>query len=50
VLAAAAGDHGFDAARAQEAAVLVVVVPAVGEQQVGLAARSAWLAGDWPGV
>jgi len=50
VLAASAGDHGFDAARPQQPAVLVVVVAAIGEQQVGFAARSAWLAGDWSGV
>jgi hypothetical protein len=50
VLAAAAGDHGLDAARPEQPAVFVVVVAAIGEQQVGFAARSAGLAGDWSGV
>jgi len=27
-----------------------VVVAAIGEQQVGLLAGAAWLAGDWSGV
>ena len=48
--AAAAGDHWLDAARPQQPTVLVVVVAAIGEQQVGLLTRSAWLAGDRSGV
>ena len=35
VLGLAAGDHGFDPALPDEAAVLVVVVAAVGEQRLG---------------
>ena len=50
MLAAAAGDHWFDAAASQQPAVFVVVVAAIGEQQVGLLARPARLAGDWSGV
>ena len=50
VLGLAAGDDRFDAAFPQRAAVLVVVVAAIGEQQVGLLARSAWFAGDWSGM
>lgn len=46
VFDAAAGDHGFDPARPQHAPVLVVVVAAVSEQQVGLLAGPAVLAGD----
>jgi hypothetical protein len=47
---AAPGDHGFDAACPQKPAVLVVVVAAVGEDDVGLAARPADLAGNRSGV
>ncbi len=50
MFAAASGDHGFDAARPQQSAVLVVVIAAIGEQPVGLLAGSAWLAGHWSGV
>jgi hypothetical protein len=50
VLGAAAGDHGLDAARPQQSAVLVVVIAAVGEQAVGLAAGPAGLARDRAGV
>ncbi len=46
MLGAAARDHGFDAARPQQAPVLVVVVAAIGEDQVGLLAGPAVLAGD----
>ena len=41
VLGLAAGDHGFDATLADEAAVFVVVVAAVGDDLVGPAAGSA---------
>jgi hypothetical protein len=47
---AAARDHGFDAALPEQAAVLVVVIAAVGDDEVGLAARPADLARDRPGV
>lgn len=50
VFAAATGDGGFDAARPQQPAVLVVVIAAVGKHHVGLATRTTDLAGDWPGV
>jgi len=50
VLAAATGDHWLDAARPQQPTVLVVVVAAIGEEQVGLLARSTGLAGDRSGV
>jgi hypothetical protein len=50
VRGAAAGDHGLDPAGAQQPAVLVVVIAAIGEQQVGLLAGPADLAGDRPGV
>ena len=43
-------DHGFDAARPEQPAVLVVVIAAVGEDQVGFAARATGLAGDRPAV
>lgn len=46
VLGAAAGDHRLDAASPEQAAVLVVVVAAVGEHQVGLLAGPADLAGN----
>ncbi len=41
MLGSAAGDHGFDATLADEAAVFVVVVAAVGDDLVGPAAGSA---------
>ena len=43
-------DHCADAASAQQPTVLVVVIAAIGEEKVGLLARSADLAGDRPGV
>lgn len=43
-------DDGFDPAVPEQPAVLVVVIAAVGEHPVGLAARAARLAGDRPGV
>jgi hypothetical protein len=46
---AAAGDHGLDAAGPEQASMLVEVIAAVGQDQVGLLARSADLAGDRPG-
>lgn len=50
VLDAAAGDHRLDAPCPEQAAVLVMVVAAVGEYEVGLLARSPRLSGDRPGV
>lgn len=50
VLSAAAGDHRFDRALPEQAAVLVVVIAAVGEHRVGLLAWPADLAGDRSGV
>lgn len=47
---AAAGDDGLDVASPQQAAVLVEVVAAVGQQQVGLLPRPPDLAGDRAGV
>ena len=47
----AAGDHGFDAAFPDEAAVLVVVVAAVGEQRLGSSSRSTDASADgWDAV
>lgn len=46
VVGAAAGDDGLDAARPEQPAVLVVVVAAVGQDQVGLLSWPADLAGD----
>ena len=46
VLGPAAGDHGFDAALPDEAAVLVVVVAAVGDQRPGPASWPADPAAD----
>jgi hypothetical protein len=46
----APGDEVLDVAGAQQAAVLVVVIAAVGQQQVGLLARPPHLAGDRPRV
>ncbi len=43
---AAAGDDGLDAARPQQAPVFVVVIATVGENEIGLSARPADLAGD----
>jgi hypothetical protein len=50
VAASAPRDAVADAAVAQQLAVLVVVIAAVGDDQVGLLARPAELAGDRPGV
>ena len=50
VLGAAAGDQRLDAAGPQQPAVLVVVIAAIGDHNVGLLARPADLAGDWSGV
>ena len=50
VLGAAARDHRFDSALPEQPAVLVVVIAAVGEHDVGLLARPPELAGDRPGV
>lgn len=50
VLDAAFGDDGFDPAGPEQAAVLVVVIAAIGEEPVGLAAWAAWLARDRLGV
>jgi hypothetical protein len=50
VRAAAAGDDRLDPARPEQAAVLVMVIAAVGEDTVGFLARPATLAGDGSGV
>jgi hypothetical protein len=50
VVGSASGDGVLDSAGAQQAAVLVVVIAAVGEDEVGFVARPADLAGDWSGV
>jgi len=47
---ASASDDGLDAALPEQPAVLVVVVAAIGEHDVGLLARPADLAGHRPGV
>jgi hypothetical protein len=47
---ASAGDDGCDSECSQQPTVLVVVIPAVGEQPVGLSARTSDLAGDRPAV
>lgn len=47
---AAAGDDGFDTAGPEQPPVLVVVIAAVGEHQVGFLAWPAGLAFDRPGV
>ena len=46
VVGAAASDHGFDPARAEEATVFVVVVAAVADHPVGTSARPADEPGD----
>ena len=43
---AAPGDHGFHAPRTQLAAVLVMVIAAVGEEPLGTSSRTSGLAGD----
>jgi hypothetical protein len=50
VLGFAPSDDGFDPALPEQPAVLVVVIAAVGDDEVGLLARPADLAGDRPGV
>jgi hypothetical protein len=50
VLDASLCDDGFDPARPEQPAVLVVVIAAIGQDAVGLASRAARLAGDRPGV
>lgn len=50
VLGAAARDHGLDAPGPEQPAVLVVVIAAVGEQQVGLLPGATDLACDRPGM
>jgi hypothetical protein len=50
VLRAAAGDDRFDAALPEQPAVLVVVIAAVGDDEVGLLPRATSLAGDRPGM
>ena len=50
VLDAAARDDRLDPARPEQASVLVVVIAAVGQDEVGLLARPADLAGHRPSV
>jgi hypothetical protein len=51
VVGLATGDHGFDTAFPDEAAVLVVVVAAIGEQRLGSLSGPADLAADgWDAV
>jgi hypothetical protein len=50
VLGLAPSDDRFDPALPEQAAVLVVVIAAVGDDEVGLLARATGLAGDGPGV
>lgn len=50
VFGAAPGDHWLDAAGPQKSAVLVVVIAAVGDHEVGFLPGPPWLAGDRPGV
>ncbi len=50
VFDAAAGDHRLDAARPEQASVLVVVIAAIGQHEVGLLSWPPWLALDRPGV
>ena len=50
VLRAATSDHRLDPPLPQQSAVLVVVIAAVGKQQIGFLARSAGLAGNWTAV
>jgi hypothetical protein len=44
VLGSAPGDDGLDAARPEQPPVLVVVIAAVGEDEIGLLPGAAWLA------
>jgi hypothetical protein len=50
VLGSAPGDDGLDAARPEQPPVLVVVIAAVGEDEIGLLPGAAWLAGDRAGA
>jgi hypothetical protein len=50
VLDAAPGDDRLDPSDPEQPAVLVVVIATVGEDEVGLLAGPADLAGDRPGV
>jgi len=50
MLDTAPGDDRLDAPRPEQAAVLVVVIAAVGEDEIGLLTRPADLPGDGPGV
>ena len=50
VFDASAGDHGSDPASPEQSPVLVVVIAAVGEDEVGLLAGSAAFARDRPVV
>jgi hypothetical protein len=50
VLSAASGDDGLDSPGPEQPAVLVVVVAAVGQHEVGLLTRAADLAGHRSGV
>ena len=47
---AAAGDDRSDPARPEQPAVLVVVIAAVSEHDIGLLPRPPWFASDWPSV
>lgn len=47
---AAAGDDRFDASLPEQPAVLVVVIAAVGEHDIGLLPRPSWFAADRPCV
>lgn len=48
VLGAAASDQGLDPAGPQQPAVLVVVIAAIGDHDIGFLPRPASLAGDRP--
>jgi hypothetical protein len=50
VLGATPCDYGLDTALPQQPAVLVVVIAAIGQDQIGFLAWPADLAGDGPGV
>lgn len=50
MLGLAAGDDGLDASGPEQAAVLIVVVAAVGDDLVGLLSGAPGLAGDRTGV
>lgn len=46
VFGGAASDHGLDPSRPQQATVLVVVIAAIGQDEVGLLTRPALLSGN----